>query len=76
MPSGSFIQADVNCPFYQYDDGRRKIVCEGFTDRCTVDLRWRYHVDQEHHMQVFCCGNFEKCEIYRMVMESKYNDDE
>ena len=76
MPGYSFIQADVKCPFYQYDDGQRKIICEGFTDRCTVDLRWRFHAEQVIHLQTFCCKCYEKCEIYRMVMESKYNDDE
>ena len=76
MPSGSFVQSDVLCPFYKYDDGRRKIACEGFTDRCVLDVRWKYHIEQDLHLQTFCCKAYEKCEIYRMVMESKYDDDE
>ena len=76
MPRGSYLQQEVICPFYTYDDGRRKIICEGFTDRCAVDLRWRFHTDQVLHLQTFCCKKYKKCEIYRMVMESKYYDDE
>jgi hypothetical protein len=33
-------------------------------------------VEQELHLQTFCCKAYEKCEIYRMVMESKYSDDD
>ena len=28
MSGGSYLQADVQCPFYRFDD-RRRIVCEG-----------------------------------------------
>ena len=59
MPGYSYIQADVKCPFYQYDDGRRKIICEGFTDRCAVDLRWRFHTEQVLHLQTFCCREYD-----------------
>ena len=75
MPSGSFTQSDVICPFYKYDDGRKKIVCEGFADRCSLDVRWEYHAYQEQHLQLFCCENYKNCEVYRMVMASKYDDE-
>ncbi|MBR5948248.1 MAG: hypothetical protein IKZ82_06315 [Clostridia bacterium] len=76
MPSGSYLQADVQCPFYLYDDGRKKIVCEGFADRCTIDVRWRFHAQQEQHMQVFCCRRYTYCEVYRMIMQAKYGEEE
>lgn len=74
MSSGSYKQQEVKCPFYQYDDGRKTIVCEGFADGCVIDLRWKTHVERYRHMDVFCCQHFKNCEIYRAVYEAKYDD--
>ena len=76
MPSGSFLQQEVVCPFYQWDDGKRKIICEGMYDRCSLDLRWRHHVEQERYMKIFCCEHYKKCEIYRMIYQCKYAEEE
>ncbi len=76
MPSGSFRQADVQCPFYQYDDGRRRITCEGIIDKGTLTLNFRTIKDYETQIDNFCCVYYKKCEIYRMLMENKYDDEE
>ena len=76
MPSGSFRQADVQCPFYQSDDGKRKIVCEGLVDRSTLALNYRRRNDYKTQIEVFCCEHYNRCEIYRMLMEAKYDDEE
>ena len=75
MSSGSYYQQSVKCPFYKYDNGKNKIVCEGFTDECLVDARWRMREDYIRHIGVFCSEHYEKCEIYRMVYEAKYDDE-
>lgn len=75
MPSGSYWQQAVTCPFYKYDDGKKKIVCEGFRDENLVDVRWSVRQDFERHMELFCCRNCENCEIYRMIYEAKYDDE-
>ena len=72
MPSGSFRQADVQCPFYQYDDGRRRITCEGIVDGSSIAFISRTRELYETQMVVFCCEHYRKCEIYRMLMENKY----
>ena len=73
MPSGSFLQVDVQCPFYRYDDGRRRITCEGVTDGSSLAMLFRSREDYDTQIRVFCCEKYENCEVYRMLME-KYED--
>lgn len=74
MPSGSYKQVDVKCPFYKYDDGKRRIVCEGIVSvEDSLSSIFRYHEDYERQMTVFCCKDHTKCEIYRMLM-GKYEE--
>ena len=75
MPSGSYRQIDVGCPFYQSDDGKRHITCEGIVDDSNVTLFFRKKQDFEKQMLVFCCGHYRNCEVDRMLME-KYEEDE
>jgi hypothetical protein len=75
MSSGSYKQVDVGCPFYKYDDGRARIVCEGIdSEDDSVALIYREKLRYEKQMKVFCCSEYTKCEVYRMLME-KYKDD-
>ena len=73
MPSGSFKQADVKCPFYKFDDGRRRITCEGIVEDCSLALIYRRKSDYEKQIDVFCCEYYKNCEVYRMLME-KYEE--
>jgi hypothetical protein len=74
LPSGSFFQADVGCPFYKYDDGRRRITCEGLVDESSVALIFNRRSDYELQIREFCCKYYKNCEIYRILME-KYEED-
>lgn len=78
MPSGTFKgKVDSQCPFYRSDDGqKRRIICEGIVDRSTLALTFRQRSDYETQLGVFCCEHYKKCEIYRMLMENKYADEE
>ena len=75
MPSGSYKQIEVKCPFYKYDDGKRRITCEGIIDDSSLALI--YHNNQDYAMQIdtFCCKHYKKCEVYRMLMD-KYDEEE
>lgn len=75
MPSGSYLQVFVLCPFYASDDGAHRIVCEGIVDESSLALWFSRRADYETQMSVFCCQHYEKCEIYRMLMESKYEEE-
>ena len=75
MPSGSYRQIEVRCPFYKYDDGKRRITCEGIIDDSSLALI--YHNKQVYAMQIdtFCCEHYTKCEVYRLLMD-KYDEEE
>lgn len=73
MSGGSFRDAEVQCPFYQFDDGKRQITCEGIVDHSALALIYRHREDYEKQLHVFCCCHYAKCEVYRMLME-KYED--
>lgn len=75
MPSGSFKQADVLCPFYKYDDGKQRITCEGLVDDSSLALIYHRKNDYEMQIDVFCCEHYKCCEVYRMLMEAKYEED-
>ena len=73
MPSGSFNQVYARCPFYKWDDGKKRIVCEGIVDESSIALIYHRRADFECQFTVFCCEHYEKCEISRILMD-KYED--
>lgn len=75
MPSGSYRQAYVQCPFYKFDDGKRRITCEGIIDDSSLALIYHNRRDYETQIDVFCCMHYEKCEVYRLLID-KYDKEE
>ena len=76
MSSGSYKQIEVQCPFYKYDDGKQRITCEGLVDNSSLALIYQKRRDYETQMCVFCCEHYKRCEVYRMIMEAKYDEEE
>jgi hypothetical protein len=64
---------EVRCPFYKYDDGKKRITCEGLVDDSSLALIYRKREDYEAQLGIFCCEHYEKCEIYA-VLAQKYED--
>jgi len=69
----------VQCPFYQYDESlakkrKHKIVCEGIIDGSTLVLNYKYKRDFRIQLDTFCCEYYDRCEVYRMLMQ-KYDDE-
>ena len=75
MASGSYKQNLVQCPFYKHDDGWRRITCEGLVDRSSVSLSYQNTRDYAIQFDSFCCEHYKKCEVYRMLMVSKYDEE-
>lgn len=75
MPSGSYKQADVKCPFYKFDDGKRRITCEGIVEDSSLALIYRKKNDYMIQIDVFRCEHYTNCEIYRLLIE-KYEEEE
>lgn len=72
MPSG-YKKADVQCPFYKYDDGKRRITCEGITEDSSLALIYHNKRDYETQITVFCCEHYKKCELYGLLTD-KYEE--
>ena len=69
----------VKCPFYLYDECYKKkrthrIICEGLIDGSTLVLNYRYQKDFRIQLDTFCCEFFDRCEVYRMLMQ-KYEEE-
>ena len=75
MPSGSYAAASVRCPFFKGDNGQQRITCEGLVDDSSIALIYRRKADYEVQMHTFCQNKYKNCEIYRMLMEMKYEED-
>lgn len=74
MPN-SWDDSLVMCPFYLKNDGR-SITCEGFPGACTHKQIYPDGKAYRHHMRKYCqTWGFQECEVYRLIMESKYDDD-
>lgn len=70
MSSG---KGKCRCPFFR-NKGSVSVCCEGFTDDNTVSVRFFERKKLEQHWECYCCARYDYCEIYRMVMEAKYEE--
>lgn len=73
MSGGSMWRSQVECPFYRYDEPHR-ISCEGLGAADTTVLMFRIRKDRDQQMRIFCCEHYKNCELYRALMESKYEE--
>ena len=70
-------RSDAQCPFFRSDVGNQKrINCEGIVDRSTLALTFQRKKDYDIQLSVFCCEHYKNCEIYRMIMEAKYDEED
>lgn len=65
MPS--YKSVDVKCPFYRNDDGKRQVTCEGVCEGAECALIFRRRSELKRQLEVFCCGWYQRCEIYKAV---------
>lgn len=74
MPSGSYIQADVLCPFYMTDTCRPvSIKCEGISDNNNLTLTFRLKDDKISYMREFCTSCYKNCYLYKIIYD-KYDE--
>ena len=73
MSGGSMWCCKVECPFYKRDD-QNNIYCEGVAEDSTLITRFRFKKGRDQQMRIFCCEHYKKCEIYRMLMDAKYEE--
>jgi len=41
----------------------------------TVSINFQRRPDFRTQMKTFCCDKYKNCEIFRMIMENKYEED-
>ena len=68
----------VKCPFFHFNEcipkkNIRRIICEGIVDASNLVLSYRNTQDYHMQLETYCCEYFDKCEVYRMLME-KYEE--
>ena len=73
MSGGSMWRSQVECPFYKRDDPTN-IYCEGISEDSCLITRFRFKVGRDQQMRIFCSEHYKNCEIYRMLMEAKYEE--
>ena len=71
MPT-DFRSVYAKCPFYDTEDNKG-VTCEGITRESALVLRFRGRAHKDRHTKHFCDDMYERCMIYRMLME-KYED--
>ena len=68
------VRADVVCPFYSYDDGANKVVCEGLTKCSTLAQTFERKRQRVAYMEKYCFQECTSCEIFKMLIQAKYSD--
>ena len=71
MKASLWAQRNVKCPFFR-GDSATTVKCEGPFDGSKVILV--LSEGARKHEEIFCAEHYRKCEIYRMVMEAKYEE--
>lgn len=77
MPEIYHGQPEIQCPFYTGKEeihAGKKIFCESPVPGSSLSLYFREKQAYQSQLRIFCCQHYKKCEIYRAVMEAKYDD--
>ena len=64
--SAGWVASYVRCPFWKGSD-RRMIVCEGLNKGEKLQ-RIIPVARKSEEMAVFCCGKYEDCRVYKMLL--------
>lgn len=69
-------EREVLCPFFKRF-GDRRLTCEGHHDGLfSLTQLFRNNRAMALQVSVFCNKDYEKCEVYNMIMAAKYDEEE
>lgn len=74
MPSGSYCQSYVNCPFYKTDNGKNKITCEGAIPDTVCEIKFEGKEAFDIQMTAFCFDRYTYCEQHAAARR-KYEEE-
>lgn len=58
----------ILCPFFRCHNST-EIGCEGITEGSSIRLVFRNAAGQAQQEQIFCGGDYAKCELFRAINE-------
>lgn len=61
------------CPFWKYRTDAY-IVCQGPVVNTTIAWNWDTKADADKQVRIFCRDQYERCEIYRCVIQNRSFD--
>lgn len=74
--SSMYLTEDILCPFFKEIHKGTVIKCEGPYPGCTcISLAHENKNEMNKQRELFCCKEYQKCEVYRMIISSKYSDE-
>lgn len=73
LKSGGWGQRDVRCPFWRGETDRA-VCCEGLRPGETIRRLLPDKDAKLREMRAFCCGGYDQCPVYGLVMGIKYRD--
>ena len=74
MPSGTYIQADIMCPFYLTDENQKPYVrCEGFYNNTKLTTNFKNKKVKDKYMHKFCVSNYKDCKVCQLLSD-KYKE--
>ena len=56
----------MRCPFYKYDDGKKRITCEGLTDDSSLALIYHNKTDYEKQISISVPIRPRRCDHLRL----------
>ena len=72
--SGSYLQADILCPFYIKDMSKPPCLkCEGITDKSGMTMIFKNNAEKEKWARKYCMESYKICGLYEIIMR-KYDD--
>ena len=69
---GKLNDKDAQCPFFCAHT-KNSVVCEGMIPGSSARLNFESAKTKNIQYEVFCCGKYENCEMYRAIQE-KYEE--
>ena len=68
-----YIAKEAECPFYHREEAS-SIFCEGVGVQSTIELHFQTSEEKKRYRKGYCCKEYKKCLLSRMLY-SKYEGD-
>lgn len=73
MPSGTYKQVYVKCPFYHYDENM-KITCEGVIPGSSLRTIFHSPTVYSNYMKLYCSNRYNDCPIAKLI-DDQYDEE-